>query len=118
MIQLNSPIFLNVELSQSFVHEYPICSKTGKIIVMPYPNTDPDMLSGKYMKITAMNNTSYEQQMVEYQRRDKLLFYHGGMHGSCEFIRRALVGDIIAVAVVVNASVVVVVVVVVVVLFQ
>ena len=93
MIQLNAPIFINVELSRSFVNEYPLCSTTGKIIILPYPNTDPDMLSGKYMKIQDMNFTSHEKQLFEYQRRDKLVFYHGGMHGSCEFIRRALVID-------------------------
>jgi hypothetical protein len=38
MIQLNPPIFLNVELSRSFILEYPVCGKE-KNIVMPYPST-------------------------------------------------------------------------------
>jgi hypothetical protein len=36
MIQLNTPIFVNVEFSRAFVAEYPVCS-TEKNIVMPYP---------------------------------------------------------------------------------
>ena len=77
MLQLNAPIFLNVEFSKSFVEEYPICAKE-KNIVMPYPTTDPDLFSGKL----------YDSSNPP--KRDRLLFYQGGMHGSCEFIRSAL----------------------------
>lgn len=45
MIQLEAPIFLNVEFSRSFIKEYPICAKE-KNIVMPYPSTDPELLQG------------------------------------------------------------------------
>ena len=46
MIQLNAPIFLNVEFSRSFVKEYPVCA-AEKNVVMPYPSTDPEMLGGQ-----------------------------------------------------------------------
>lgn len=79
MMQLNRPIFINVELSKSFIQEYPICAKK-KIIVAPYPTTDPNV----YSTINAKRNPS--------TLRDKLYFYHGGMHGSCIFVRQGLVG--------------------------
>ena len=77
MIQLNSPIFVNVEFSRAFVEEYPVCA-TEKNIVMPYPSTDPDMISGRLMN---------EPVTIT---RNKLLFYQGGNHGSCVDIRRGL----------------------------
>jgi hypothetical protein len=46
MIQLEAPVFLNVEFSRSFVKEYPICA-AEKNIVMPYPTTDPEVLRGR-----------------------------------------------------------------------
>lgn len=46
MIQLEAPVFLNVEFSRSFVKEYPICA-SEKNIVMPYPTTDPEVLRGR-----------------------------------------------------------------------
>lgn len=81
MIQLNSPIFINVEYSRSFVKEYPICAKV-KNIVAPYPNTDPLLYSGSIPSMFTNDTGSYI--------RDKLLFYQGGHHGSCEPIRTAL----------------------------
>ena len=48
MIQLTEPVFLNVEFSHSFVKEYPVCA-TEKNIVMPYPSTDPEMLTAQMM---------------------------------------------------------------------
>ena len=48
MIQLNDPIFLNVEFSRSFAEEYPFCA-LQKNIVMPYPTTDSDFYSGEWM---------------------------------------------------------------------
>lgn len=92
MIQLHTPIFLNVEYSLSFVREYPVCA-TAKNIVMPYPTTDPDFFSGR------LYLPHYRQQLLDKQSdadksalqpRDKLVFYHGGNHGSCVFIRSAL----------------------------
>lgn len=47
MIQLEAPVFLNVEFSRSFVKEYPICA-AEKNIVMPYPTTDPEVLRGNH----------------------------------------------------------------------
>jgi len=75
MIQLHRPIFLNVEFSKTFLREYQGAC-TDKNLVLPYPTVDPDLYNGKYMKPKA--------------NRDKLLYYHGGHHGSCVFIREAL----------------------------
>ena len=77
MIQLNAPIFVNVEFSRAFVGEYPVCA-TEKNIVMPYPSTDPDMISGRLMN---------EPVTIT---RNKLVFYQGGNRGSCVDIRRGL----------------------------
>jgi hypothetical protein len=81
MIQLNTPIFINVEYSRTFVDEYPICAKF-KNIVAPYPTTDPLLYSGAIPSVLV--NTSNSPV------RDKLIFYQGGQHGSCEPIRVAL----------------------------
>lgn len=54
MIQLNNPIFLNVEYSRSFTLEYPICAK-DKNIVLPYPTTDPDILRGELLHTTVVS---------------------------------------------------------------
>ncbi|KAJ1440515.1 exostosin family-domain-containing protein [Ochromonadaceae sp. CCMP2298] len=78
MMQLHPPIFLNVEYSLSFVQEYPVCA-TSKNIVVPYPTIDPDFYSGKLFV-----------KGFPDQPRDKLLFYQGGMHGSCTHVRQAL----------------------------
>ncbi len=75
MVQLNNPIFLNVEFSKSFVKEYKICA-TEKNVVMPYPTTDPNVYNGQLLN-----------QNIE---RDKLLYYQGGGHGSCLQIRHML----------------------------
>jgi hypothetical protein len=45
---------------------------------MPYPNTDPDMISGRLM--------SDPVQIA----RNKLIYYQGGMHGSCVDVREGL----------------------------
>lgn len=45
---------------------------------MPYPNTDPDMISGRLMN-----------EPVQITR-NKLIYYQGGNHGSCVDIRNAL----------------------------
>ena len=78
MMQLHTPIFLNVEYTKSFVEEYPVCA-TEKNIVMPYPTVDPDFFAGRYFKPNFPNIL-----------RDKLFFYLGGNHGSCVEVRQAL----------------------------
>eukprot|EP01034_Spumella_vulgaris_P033223 gene33223-40994_t len=82
MIQLNLPIFLNVEYSLSFAAEYPVCA-LQKNMVLPYPTTDSDFYSGRLF-------------LPKYPAiaRDKLVFYQGGHHGSCETVRSALVNII------------------------
>jgi hypothetical protein len=131
MIQLNNPIFINIELSRSFISEYPACTRsTNKIIVVPYPSTDDSLYAGKYLELSQMESetekwlTSADIEIRQQYRvnltafseltkkilfrnssgqgpasyvtsahdvREKLIFYHGGMHGECDFIRRALV---------------------------
>lgn len=108
MIQLHAPIFVNVELSKSFISEYPVCSRE-KNIVMPYPTIDPDFYAHKLFLPNFPNVA-----------RDKLIFYLGGEdrlywisrfldfvcmtpriklavfdagdHGSCVYVRNALTG--------------------------
>ena len=75
MSHLHTPIFLNVEYSIAFVHEYPVCA-TEKNVVVPYPTTDPDLFSGKLFK--------------EPIDRSALLYYAGGLHGECMEIRRCI----------------------------
>lgn len=99
MIQLNNPIFLNVEYTSSFIQEYPICA-SKKNIVLPYPTTDPDLFSGSmYSKLQSeiyknnkvlFDKISHNNNLFNPQYRDKLIFYHGGNHGSCVHIRTAL----------------------------
>ena len=75
MMHLNTPIFLGLEYSMSFVKEYPICS-SQKNIVMPYPTTDPDLFNGK-LHADGINRTA-------------LIYYAGGMHGDCVEVRHAM----------------------------
>ena len=91
MIQLEAPIFLNVEFSRSFVKEYPICA-SQKNIVMPYPTTDPEVLRGHVRPATSLSilQSSSIASGFEPNEREKLLFYQGGRHGSCEEVRNAL----------------------------
>lgn len=77
MIQLYRPIFLNVEFSDSFLKEYPICAGQ-KDIVMPYPTTDFELFNGQLESATTDAT------------RDRFMYYQGGNHGSCTFIRTQL----------------------------
>jgi len=83
MIQLNSPIFISVEYSRSFIREYPMCSSM-KNLVVPYPSTDPLLYSGSVSSVFT-NHSS-----MSGMSRSKLIFYQGGHHGSCEPIRSTL----------------------------
>lgn len=74
MPQLAPPLFLSVELSRSFLQEYPACA--SKNLVLPYAGTDANYFLGRYTSSRIP--------------RSKLLFYQGGMHGSCIFVRLAL----------------------------
>lgn len=92
MIQLEAPIFLNVEFSRSFVKEYPICA-SQKNIVMPYPSTDPEVLRGHGKPSTKLSVISHSSSIANNlvpHEREKLIFYQGGRHGSCEEVRDAL----------------------------
>ena len=67
MPQLHPPIFLSVELSRSFLAEYPICA-AEKNIVLPYPTVDSDFYSG------ALFQEGFPLHLPQ-RRRDKLIFY-------------------------------------------
>ena len=45
LVQLDAPIFLSLELSTMFAETYPEC--TRKNMIVPYPNTDGNLYSGK-----------------------------------------------------------------------
>jgi hypothetical protein len=77
MIQLNPPIFIHVENSKTFMKTYPHCSRQKNIMV-PYPTIDPDFYNSNH------------HNKVENMKREFLLFYYGGNHGVCGFIRGAL----------------------------
>ena len=76
-IHLYRPIFLVLEYSLSFIRHYPICT-TYKNIIMPYPNTDYQLLNGRKYKVKL------------HMYRHYLLYYWGGTHGECIQIRKAL----------------------------
>jgi hypothetical protein len=48
MVQLAPPIFLSVELTRSFLHEYPKCS--AKNVVLPYPIPGRDWHNGAWRR--------------------------------------------------------------------
>ena len=87
MIQLNRPIFVNVEFSKSFTEEYPICARK-KNIVAPYPSVDPLLYSGALPSLLA--DYGMGQQRSANLERDRLFFFQGGHHGSCVQIRVVL----------------------------
>ena len=75
MTHLNSPIFISVEYTLSFINEYPKCA-LKKNILLPYPILDPNVFNGNYLR----RNIS----------RTSLLYYSGGEHGDCVEVRKAL----------------------------
>lgn len=91
MMHLHRPIFLNVEYSASFVREYPICSRQ-KNLVMPYPNTDPGLWRRPVLPVMHGHGHGHGHgsQTEVSGRRSRLLFYQGGMHGSCTQVRKGL----------------------------
>jgi hypothetical protein len=80
MIQLEAPIFLNVEFSRSFVQEYPICAKE-KNIVMPYPSIDPELLRGSLVPSSLKQiSLSEEVRMKRFAFKERMrlkLFMNG-----------------------------------------
>lgn len=77
MIQLEAPIFLNVEFSRSFVQEYPICAKE-KNIVMPYPSIDPELLRGSLVPSSLKQMSLSEEVRMKcsaFKERRRLLVF-------------------------------------------
>jgi hypothetical protein len=68
-----------------------MCGKT-KNLVMPYPTTDPELFSQRYY-IGEQGNLDSQTGRVSVpmsMTRSRLVFYHGGFHGSCTHVRSAL----------------------------
>ncbi|GKY91296.1 hypothetical protein MPSEU_000102000 [Mayamaea pseudoterrestris] len=106
--QTAAPIVISVELSTSFVNEYPECAR--KNILMPYPNTDGRIFNGLFQReATAMSNIIQQNLTASHHigteshlhlpemsetrmnsNRPASIFYSGGNHGTCTSVRRNL----------------------------
>jgi hypothetical protein len=75
--QLTPPIVLSIELSATFVQQYPQCSR--KNILLPYPNTHGGWYNGEHA-IPSTNRTISQ-------------YYSAGLHGTCTKLRKSLQSD-------------------------
>jgi hypothetical protein len=75
--QLTPPIVFSVELSASFVQQYPQCSR--KNILLPYPNTHGGWYNG--------------DQAIPSTNRTISQYYSAGNHGTCTKLRKAMQDD-------------------------
>lgn len=75
--QLTPPIVFSVELSTSFVQQYPKCAR--KNILLPYPNTN-----GGWFNQEATTTTTH---------RTISQYYAAGNHGTCTQLRQAMQND-------------------------
>jgi hypothetical protein len=104
--QLSPPIIISVELSTTFVQQYPHCAR--KNILLPYPNTDGRWFNGHYEKMAAQLRRSLHQQdnntltasVVDtasesymVQERPVSQYFSVGLHGTCTKLRRAMTSD-------------------------
>ena len=120
--QTYAPIVISVELSTTFIDEYPMCAR--KNILMPYPNTDGRWFNGGLDKETftlmaksairkvsdssgAMQSEIKLEQREEESRLESSLsntnitaplrvigyFYSGGNHGTCKHLRQSMKSD-------------------------
>jgi len=102
--QLTPPIVISVELSTTFVQQYPKCA--AKNILMPYPNTDGEWFNGVFesqasgMAKELTVETSSAALAVEKElaksspdARPVSQFYSAGNHGTCTRLRRAMQQD-------------------------
>jgi len=92
MVQLAPPIFLSLELTRSFIHEYPHCS--GKNIVVPYPIPGRDWHNGVWKDKAARtfgtaNITTPEGRTTTIINKPIFAYYTGGNHG-CVNVRSAI----------------------------
>ena len=103
--QTAAPIVISVELSASFVAEYPHCSRSN--ILMPYPNTDGRVFNGVFQRealemaeavqrnLSSMAGAMSTRDAETYshpnaRHRPATVFYSGGNHGTCPAVRRNL----------------------------
>jgi hypothetical protein len=117
--QLKPPIVISVELSTTFVREYPKCS--AKNILVPYPNTDGRWYNGFWDKDSKsllevhnisvrtseaaapaerewaskvlVGTTTQSSASVDTRDRPAAMFYSAGNHGTCKRIRQSLSED-------------------------
>ena len=101
--QLKPPIVISVELSTTFVQQYPKCA--AKNILMPYPNTDGRWFNGKMdqetseMLATANITVSSSAAALAAEKaqskegRPIAQFYSAGNHGTCRNLRKAMTED-------------------------
>lgn len=91
LVQLEAPIFLSVELSRSFIYEYPHCS--AKNVVLPYPIPGRDWHNGKWRvlaeRLFGMENSTMTSRQRAPNKRPILAYYSGGNHG-CPNVRSKL----------------------------
>jgi hypothetical protein len=104
--QLAAPIIMSVEVSTTFVRQYPHCAR--KNILLPYPNTDGEwfnsLLDDEYGNYTSVHQKTrsatlpQERQLPEstvaaLRPRPYAQFYSAGNHGSCQKLRKVLNAD-------------------------
>lgn len=120
--QLRPPIVISVELSTSFVRQYPKCS--AKNIVSPYPNPDGRWFNGQFeAQAIQIRRNSFDDIMksnaahpaekeiaksmstmdLGYQHNATVSFvrprplahyYSAGRHGTCRGLRVSLINDL------------------------
>jgi hypothetical protein len=97
--QIASPIVLSVELSTSFVNDYPACAR--KNILLPYPNTDGRLFNGAFQKQArqiahniqrnqSINKAALAVEQKAANGRPAGIYYAAGNHGTCPSVRRNL----------------------------
>lgn len=99
--QLAPPIMVSVELSKTFVEQYPRCA--AKNILLPYPNPDGRWYNGYYdrqvqQRLLELNiSTTSSPAALPVERlqptKDQRIasdFYYALSHGTCVTLRKAL----------------------------
>jgi len=118
--QLKPPIVISVELSTTFVQEYPHCS--AKNILVPYPNTHGNFFNGVFaqqaQQLLLQSNVTvdtssvvlpaerelYQQYINNKNANENALlqpppprpvaqYYQAGLHGTCTKLRKAMKAD-------------------------
>ena len=110
--QLKPPIVISVELSTTFINEYPHCA--AKNILVPYPNTHGIFFNGVLAKearqlleqsnvTVATSSVALPAERYLYQNIDNsnnlppprpvAQYYQAGLHGTCTKLRKAMKAD-------------------------